>query len=40
MGLKKPEIKIEEKFIRVPGTKDNEGLVSSVIRASSVVKLI
>ena len=40
MGLKKPEIQIEEKFIRVPGTKDNEGLVSAVIRANSIVKLI
>ena len=40
MGLKKPEIKIEEKFIRVPGTKKNQGLVSAVIRASSTVRLV
>ena len=40
MGLKKPEIQIEEKFIRIPRTKDNEGLVSAVIRASSTVKLV
>ena len=40
MGLKKLEIQIEEKFIRVPGTKDNEGLVSAFIHASSIVKLI
>ena len=40
MGLEKSEIQIEEEFIRAPRTKDNEGLVSAVIRASSTVRLV